>query len=258
MLLGVFPPRSQASLALRMLPHATEKQMLFWWQELGGQLLASTRHPGAWAKAQFPPFLLRLFHSRKAGGQEKEARHTGKELAPGALPRFPEGEERGFGRTHQLHFPSRKGSWSPQRWLLHADKLPNQMLAGPQGAGPPKCWASKVLGPQTLAKQPQGLAAPSPTCGPQDTGPTCRGCFHTFRLDMGRISPNGTSRGAIQQLYLQDFFFLRFYLFIHERHRKRGRDTGRGRSRLHAGSPIWDSILGRQDHALGQRQALNH
>ena len=30
--------------------------------------------------------------------------------------------------------------------------------------------------------------------------------------------------------------FLRFYIFIHERHRKRGRDTGRGRSRLHEGN----------------------
>ena len=53
-------------------------------------------------------------------------------------------------------------------------------------------------------------------------------------------------------------FFLRFYLFIHETHthtrereRERGRDTGRGRSRLHAGSPTWDSILGLQDHTLG-------
>ena len=30
------------------------------------------------------------------------------------------------------------------------------------------------------------------------------------------------------------FFFKRFYLFIHERHRERGRDIGRGRSRLPA------------------------
>ena len=36
------------------------------------------------------------------------------------------------------------------------------------------------------------------------------------------------------------------------------REAGRGRSRLCAGSPTWDSILGLQDHALGQRQALNH
>ena len=36
-----------------------------------------------------------------------------------------------------------------------------------------------------------------------------------------------------------------------ERERERGRDTGRGRSRLHAGSPMWDSILDLQDQALG-------
>ena len=39
-------------------------------------------------------------------------------------------------------------------------------------------------------------------------------------------------------------------------HTKRGRDTGRGRSRLHAGSLTWDSILGLQDHALSGRQEL--
>ena len=32
---------------------------------------------------------------------------------------------------------------------------------------------------------------------------------------------------------------------------ERGRDTGRGRSRLHAASLMWDSIPGPQDHALG-------
>ena len=36
-----------------------------------------------------------------------------------------------------------------------------------------------------------------------------------------------------------------------ERERERGRDTGRGRSSLHAGSWMWDSILGLQDHAPG-------
>ena len=48
-------------------------------------------------------------------------------------------------------------------------------------------------------------------------------------------------------------FFKRFYLFIHERHtqRERGRDAGRRRSRLLAGSPMWDSIPALQDHALG-------
>ena len=42
-------------------------------------------------------------------------------------------------------------------------------------------------------------------------------------------------------------------LFIHERarERERGRDTGRGRSRLHTGSPTWDSIPSLQDNNLG-------
>ena len=44
------------------------------------------------------------------------------------------------------------------------------------------------------------------------------------------------------------FYFLRFYLFIHERPRERGRNTGRGRSRLYAGSLMcgtrsWDSRI---------------
>ena len=38
---------------------------------------------------------------------------------------------------------------------------------------------------------------------------------------------------------------------------ERGRDTGRGRSRLPTGSPTWDSIPGPQGHALNWRQALN-
>ena len=39
-----------------------------------------------------------------------------------------------------------------------------------------------------------------------------------------------------------------------ERERERGRDTGRERSRLHAGSLMWDSIPGLQDHSLGCRR----
>ena len=69
--------------------------------------------------------------------------------------------------------------------------------------------------------------------------------------------------GNLQSGYF--FFFLRLYLFLHERdtHTEREREKeresrGRGRSRLHAGSLMWDWILGLQDHALGQRQALNH
>ena len=63
------------------------------------------------------------------------------------------------------------------------------------------------------------------------------------------------------------FLFFFKILFIHswQTHRERGGDTGRGRSRSHAGSPMWDSIpgwsgdsiLALQDHALGWRQAPN-
>ena len=49
----------------------------------------------------------------------------------------------------------------------------------------------------------------------------------------------------------------KIYSLMIDRDRERGRDTGRGKSRLHTGSPTRDSILGLQDHALGQRQALN-
>ena len=53
-------------------------------------------------------------------------------------------------------------------------------------------------------------------------------------------------------------FFLNFYLFmIVTRERERGRDIGRGGSRLHAASLTWDSTPGLQDRALGQRQAPN-
>ena len=56
---------------------------------------------------------------------------------------------------------------------------------------------------------------------------------------------------------LYTFFFK--ILFIHERERK-GRDTGRERGKLHAGSPMWGLILGLQDHALAESAAklLSH
>ena len=49
------------------------------------------------------------------------------------------------------------------------------------------------------------------------------------------------------------YFFFKYFIYLFEREREReaGRDTGRGRSRLHAGSPMQDSIPGLQDQALG-------
>ena len=58
------------------------------------------------------------------------------------------------------------------------------------------------------------------------------------------------------EIFLKDFLFINSWET--HRERKRGRDTGRGRSRLHAGSPTLDPIRGLQDQALGWRQTLNH
>ena len=54
------------------------------------------------------------------------------------------------------------------------------------------------------------------------------------------------------------FYFLKDFIYLIMRAREREAETGRERSRLHAGSPMWDSILGLQDEALGRRQALYH
>ena len=66
-----------------------------------------------------------------------------------------------------------------------------------------------------------------------------------------------TQWSCSENFYLCIFKFLKKILFIHERHTERGRNIVRERSRLHPGSPMWDSIQGLQDHALGQRQTLN-
>ena len=51
---------------------------------------------------------------------------------------------------------------------------------------------------------------------------------------------------------LRDFFFKDFiYLFM--RDRERGRDIGREKGRLHAGSPMWDLIPGIQDPCPGPK-----
>ena len=55
---------------------------------------------------------------------------------------------------------------------------------------------------------------------------------------------------------LSEYAFFEICLFL--RHTERGRDTGRGRSRLPAESPMQDLIPGPRGHALSWRQALNH
>ena len=61
---------------------------------------------------------------------------------------------------------------------------------------------------------------------------------------------------AVSTSFIYLFFKAFIYLFM--RDTERGRDTGRGRSRLHAGSPTWDSIPGPWGYTLGRKQTLNH
>ena len=54
------------------------------------------------------------------------------------------------------------------------------------------------------------------------------------------------------------YFFLKDFIYLFTRDTERGRDKGRGRSRLPAGNLMWDSIPGPWDHDLSQSQMLNH
>ena len=64
---------------------------------------------------------------------------------------------------------------------------------------------------------------------------------------------------ALLILHLFSFFFFKIlFVYSWETHIERGRDTGRGRSRLPVGILVWDLILGTSDHDLSQRQMLNH
>ena len=56
-----------------------------------------------------------------------------------------------------------------------------------------------------------------------------------------------TNRGYLFRDFKKD------YLFIHERHTERGRETGRGRSRLPAGEPDAGLDPGTWGHSEGRR-----
>ena len=62
---------------------------------------------------------------------------------------------------------------------------------------------------------------------------------------------NGPIIRKEMELVLFCFFKDFIYLFMRDTERERGRDTDKGRSRLHVGSPMWDLYPGLQDHALG-------
>ena len=132
-------------------------------------------------------------------------------------------------------WPSRLSQWRPRGWHLLAQ---DGRVPAP-GAPIPTCKMTCAGG----SLRPFSLRPPS--------------CSRDQRQSRG-------ARASCRRLPpchwdTCDFFFsCKYLIYLFMRERERGRDTDRGRSRLHAGSPMWDSIPGPQDHTPGQRQALNH
>ena len=67
-----------------------------------------------------------------------------------------------------------------------------------------------------------------------------------------------TNHGTIVKTARVFCFVFKGFINLFMRDAERGTETGRGRSRLHAGSSMRDSIPDLQDHDLSQRQMLNH
>ena len=68
----------------------------------------------------------------------------------------------------------------------------------------------------------------------------------------GLAVPSGPQAGVTP------FFFKKDFVYLFMRDKERGRETGRGRSRLPVGSPMRDSIPEPRDQNLSQRQMLSH
>ena len=107
---------------------------------------------------------------------------------------------------------------------------------------------SRHLGPLLRPgfSRPPGGSPLSASRGHRGTEQLWKAARDLAKLKTGHLLLDACSLAPvlIWRMYLLDpdscFFFFKIYSFIHERHRERGRDTGRGRSRLHAGSPTWD------------------
>ena len=84
----------------------------------------------------------------------------------------------------------------------------------------------------------------------------CNRWFFEFVFNKLLITFSCVCSATFLSQKISGLFFCFFFktLFIHETGRERGRDLGRGRSRLPVGSPIWDLIPGPRYHSLSQGQ----
>ena len=128
-------------------------------------------------------------------------------------------------------------------------------------------WASPSshgLGDGGLESRGGDLSAVTGQIGSQDAWTTVLPWLH-FLLLAGALQAHERALALLAwfigaaPIHSFIFFFKDFIsLFMRDTERERGRDTGRGRSRFSTRSPMQDSISGPQDHALSQRQMLNH
>ena len=92
----------------------------------------------------------------------------------------------------------------------------------------------------TLSSFTDGGTEAQSTSTPISIGGNCSLCLREFETFNNGFKFNSSSNTCcwlgLSRLTIYCTFLKRFYLFIQ---RERGRDTGRGRSRLHAGSLIW-------------------
>ena len=108
---------------------------------------------------------------------------------------------------------------------------------------------------------PQGLHWPTPTFScrahtAQDILPSKHCLSIGEKAALLGISNNNRKLISSANVFLFLKYFI--YLSMHKRCRERGRDTGRGRSRLHAGSSMRNSIPGSQPELKADAQPLSH
>ena len=123
---------------------------------------------------------------------------------------------------------------------------------------PEESWSRERRGPRSLcsARRPhRGLGSSyclpptrleTPSEGPIACGHPGPALPPATRVFLG--VPQFTFYFIFIFIILTDFI----YLFMNDR--EGGRDPGRGRSRLHVGSPTWDPIPDLQDHTPGGRR----
>lgn len=183
-----------------MLPGATEKQMSFWWQELGGWLSASIYHLGVWGKEQFLLFFEAVSLRESRRDRQKRATQISS-FCQGFCQAFLQGSTRGSADPTTATPQTQKDSWSCSYELLQADSSLTKTVARPKA---PRCrWSScRVWTAQStrshhlMSSHRLCLWSHSARDGQERQRPK-RGSFQSLRLKIQwRFCPNGRSKGA--------------------------------------------------------------